>query len=150
MNKQLRTAKRNIKRAGRKFSAGLLTVAAAGAMIPYRIEKEKNPSTGDNGIAVTSLLFRTAISPKCEDSIADKTLLSVKLRPLDEIRSDVRRFEALCRPREPVVAEDPFPLTEKEERQLEKARKRARKTVKKIEKRRIKRAVKAARAGKTV
>ncbi|MBO5270153.1 MAG: hypothetical protein J6B77_05165 [Clostridia bacterium] len=149
MNKTLRTASRQVKRAGRKLSATLLTAAAVGAMIPYRVEKETNETTGDNGFAVTSLLFRTSISPKTEDSIRDKTLLTVKLRPMDEIRADVKRFEALRKPKEPVVAEDPFPLTEKEEKTLEKARKKARKTVKKIEKRRIKRAIKAAKAGKT-
>lgn len=146
LNKTLRAAKRSVKKTGRKISRGLLTAAAVGAMIPYRVEKERNAATGDNGLAVTSLLFRTEISPACEDSEKSKTILAVRLRPLKEVREDIRRIESL-KVKKPTV-EPPVPLTPEEEKALKKARKKARKTEKKIARKRAKKAAKAmARCG---
>ena len=138
LQKRLRTVRKTVKKTGRKLSAGLLTAAAVGAMLPYRFEKEKNPSTGDNGIAVTSLLFRTSVSPKCEDSEQSKTLLSVSLRPLSAVKEDLARLEQIGK-RKPKV-EPPVPLTPEEEKALKKARKKAKRTAKRIEKKRAKEA----------
>ena len=148
LKKTLRTAKRSVKKTSRKISRGILTAATVGAMIPYRIEKEKNATTGDNGLAVTSLLLRTEISPACEDSEKSKTLLAVRLRPLKEIREDIRRFESIGK-KKPKV-EPPVPLTPEEEKALKKARKKAKKIEKKIAKKRAKKAAKEmARCGET-
>lgn len=141
LKKTLRVAKKSIKKTGRKLSCGLLTAAAVGAMIPYRLEKERNAATGDNGLAVTSLLFRTEISPACEDSEKSKTLLAVRLRPLKEVREDIRRIESIT-VKKPTV-EPPVPLTPEEEKALKKVRKKAKKTEKKIAKKRAKKAAKA-------
>lgn len=140
LKKNFRAVKKSVKKTGRKLSAGLLTVAAVGAMLPYRLEKEQNPISGDRGVAVTSLLFRTSVSPKCEDSEKQRTLLSVSLRPMSAVREDLAKLEQIGK-KKPKV-EPPYSLTPEEEKALKKARKKAKKTAKKIEKKRAKEAAK--------
>jgi len=142
----VRTVKKTVKKTSRKLSARLFTVAAVSAMVPYRIKKEVNQTTGDSGIVLTSLLLKTEISPKCEDSVRDKTVISIGVRPMKEIRADLRRVEEYCKKkRKPVILEEPVALTPEEEQALKKARKKAKKTAKKIEKKRMKQAQKAAK-----
>lgn len=146
LRKHTRTAKKTIKKAGRKFSARLMTVAAVGSMIPYKLEKEQNDTTGDGGYVLTSLLFRTEISPKCEDSEKDKTLVALRLRPMKEIRTDLKRAEeALKHKQKPVIIEEPVPLPEKDEKKLRKAEKKVVKIKRKLDKKRKKLTRKAAK-----
>ena len=162
----LRSAKRAVRKFGRKASAGIITVAAIGASIPYKVEKVRNPETGDDGYVATSLLLRASVSPKCEDSVENKTRVTVRLRPPKEIGADLQRIEQKC-----AKKKEPAPLPEakaepealiieevsdesslaeakavyKEEKALNKARKKVRKLEKKVAKKRAARAKKAKR-----
>lgn len=145
VQKNLHTAKKAIKKASRRASAKFLTVAALSTMIPYKIEKRQNLETGDDGYDLSSLLLRVSIAPKCEDSIRNKTLLCVGLRPMDEVREDLRALEGMLSKKEPTVIE-PVPLSEKDAKKLEKAQNTARKLERKILKKRLKAARKAYKA----
>lgn len=141
----LRTIQKTVKKTGRKLTARFLTAAAISAVVPYSIKKEINPKTGDRGIVLNSLILKTEISPKCEDSEQNKTLVSIGIRPMKEVRADLRRMEELCRQvRNPVKQEPPVPLTAEEEKALKKVRAKAKKIEKKIEKKRMKKAEKEA------
>lgn len=142
----LRTVKKAVKKTGRRLSARFLTAAAVSAVVPYRIKKEINPKTGDRGFVLNSLLLKTEISPKCEDSEQNKTVISIGVRPMKEVRADLSRIEAFCKQvQNPVKREPLVPLTAEEEKALKKMRAKAKKQAKKIEKKRMKQAEKEAK-----
>ena len=140
--------KKAVQKAQRRASVKLLSAVAVGAVIPYKAEKRIDPDTGDNGYDLSSLLLRISIIPKCEDSLKNKTLLRVGLRPLGEVKNDLNRLEDLFKKKEDTVIAEPIPLCEKDAKKLAKAELRAKKLERKILKMRLtatKRAYKAAR-----
>lgn len=145
LQKNLSAAKKTVKKATRRASAKFLTAAAVSAIIPYKIEKRQNPETGDDGYNLSSLLLRVEVAPKCEDSIENKTLLRVGLRPMGEVKRDLRALEELFSKKEPTVIE-PAPISDKDAKKLEKAQKNAQKLEHKIMKKRMRAARKAYKA----
>lgn len=146
--KKLHTIKKAVRKAKRRASVKLLSAVAVGAVIPYKAKKRVDPETGDDGYDLSSLLLRITIVPKCEDSLKNKTLLRVGLRPLGEVKSDLKRLEDLLVKKENTVVAEPIPLSEKDAKKLAKAEFRAKKLEQKISKMRMKatkRAYKAAR-----
>lgn len=147
VKKRLRITKRTIKKATRRASARFFTAAALSAMIPYKLERRRNPENGDDGYDLSSLLLRISVVPPCEDSVGTKTLLSIGLRPMCEVREDLRRWEDTFRKnrKKPTVIEPPVPLSEKDAKKLAKAEKNVKKLEHKIMKKRKKQARKFAK-----
>ncbi|MBR2906689.1 MAG: hypothetical protein IKC26_11470 [Clostridia bacterium] len=150
VKKNLSMAKKAVKKVTRRASAKFLTAAAVSAVIPYKLEKRQNPETGDDGYDLSSLLLRISIAPKCEDSIENKTLLRVGLRPMGEVRRDLQSLEALLEKKKKPVVIEPAPLSDKDAKKLRKAEKNVKKLEHKIMKKRMKAAKKAYKAAKKV
>ena len=104
MSNSYRSARRAIKKAGRKVSVGLLAAAATAAAIPFRIERKTVEATGDDGVVLTSLLFRASFSPKKEDSVDSKPTVRVDLRPIKEVGETLSDLADLVLPKK---TEDP-------------------------------------------
>lgn len=136
LKKKLRATQKSIKKTGRRVSAKLFTAAAVSTMIPYKFEKRRNMENGDDGIELSSLLLRITVTPKCEDSVSGKTLLSVGLRPMKEVREDLKKIESLGK-KKPVV-EPPVEISEEDAEKLKKAEKKLHKLERKIIKKRMK------------
>ena len=116
MSKSYRSASRAIKKAGRKVSAGLFTAAVAAAAIPFRIEKKTIEATGDDGVVLTSLLFRASFSPKKEDSVDSKPTVRIDLRPMKEVGETLSDLADLVLPKK---AEDLTPADFEDEEDAE-------------------------------
>ncbi len=146
--KKLHTIKKAVQKAQRRASAGLFAAAAASAVLPYKAKKRVDPETGDNSYELSSLLLRVSLVPKCEDSLKNRTLLRVGLRPVEEVKEDLRRLEERFGRKDETVVAEPIPLSEKDAKKLAKAEVKAKKLEQKISKMRMKatkRAYKAAR-----
>lgn len=97
MSKRYKSTAKAFKKAGRRISAGLLTAAAAAAVIPFRIERQENKLTGDDDVVFTSLLLRASYTPKHEDSENAKPSFSVALRPAKDVKKTVSHVAELTR-----------------------------------------------------
>lgn len=111
MSTSYRSVKRALRQTGRKLSAGLLTVAATAAVVPFKVERTEIPETGDDGIVLTSLLFRASYSPAREDSERTESTFTVSLRPSKEIGNSLARLAVAAVPKKPV---EPAALKEDE------------------------------------
>lgn len=95
LKKTVRIVKKNVKKFRREVGVSMVATLATAALLPYAVKLvRRGGKDHDDAIVLTSLLCETRITPKKEDSNVERTLIELKLRELDEIRSSLKSLRS--------------------------------------------------------
>lgn len=91
LKKTIRIAQKSVKKFRREVGVSMAATLAATALLPYAVKLvRRGGKDKDDAIVLTSLLCETRITPKQEDSNAERTIIALKLREPSEIRSTLK------------------------------------------------------------